>query len=94
MKKIKIAAMLSLVLVTAVLLILAPNKATEKTVVDENVTNKTALQVSPSVPTHSPKVNSSQTQQPTSVEGGSNNPSQHTMKKRCLYLRHLSLLSS
>jgi len=69
MKKITIAAILSVILVTVSLLILAPNKATEKTVVDENVTNKTALQVSPSIPTHSPKANSSQMQQPTLVKG-------------------------
>jgi hypothetical protein len=69
MKKIAVATMLNVILVTAVLLILAPNKVTEKTVVDANVTDKSALQVSQSVPTHGQKGNSSQTQQQTSVEG-------------------------
>ena len=69
MKKITIAAMISVILVTVSLLFLAPNKANEKTVVDANVTNKSALNVSQSVPTDSPSANSSQTQQPTSVEG-------------------------
>jgi multisubunit Na+/H+ antiporter MnhC subunit len=68
MKKITAAALLSIILITAALLILAPNKAAEKTVVDENVINKTALSASASVPTHSPTANSSQTQQPTSMQ--------------------------
>lgn len=69
MKKIVLAGMLSVILVTAALLFLAPNKDTVKTFVDVNTNNKTALQVTPSVPTHNPTENSSQTQQPTSVEG-------------------------
>ncbi len=69
MKKITAAAMLSIILVTAALLIFAPNKTAEKTIVYDSMNNKTALQVSPSVPTSSPTANLSQTQQPTSIEG-------------------------
>jgi hypothetical protein len=69
MKRTAAVALLSITLVTVALLILAPNKATDVTVVDENVINKAALSASASVPTGSPTANSSQTQQPTSVQG-------------------------
>ena len=80
MKKIAVAAMLSVILVTAALLILAPNKVTEKTVADANVNDKSALQVSQSVPTQGRKGNSSQTQQQTSVEGLLQSESSHCEK--------------
>ena len=85
MRKIAVVAMLSVILVTASLLILAPNKVTEKTVVDANVTNKSALQVSQSVPTHGPNVNSSQTQQQTFVEGLLQSQSSHCEKALPLF---------
>jgi len=70
MKKIAVAALLSIAFLTVSLLILAPNKATEKTIVNDNVTNKTASQDSSStVSTGSPTANSSQSQQITSKEG-------------------------
>jgi len=68
MKKITATALFSIILITTTLLICAPNKAAEKTVVDENVINKTAFSALTSVPTHSPTANSSQTQQPTSMQ--------------------------
>jgi multisubunit Na+/H+ antiporter MnhC subunit len=77
MKKITATALLSIILIPAALLILAPNKAAEKTVVDENVINKTALSASTSVPTHSPTANSSQSQQPTSMQGTQQPQSTH-----------------
>jgi hypothetical protein len=69
MKKTTAASMLSIILIAVALLIFAPNKAPEKTVVDENVINKVALSASTSVPTQSPTENVSQTQQPTSMAG-------------------------
>lgn len=85
MKKIAVATILSVILVTAALLILAPNKVTEKTVVDSNVTDKSALQVSQSVPTYGPKGNSSQTQQLTSVEWLFQSQSSHCEKALPLF---------
>lgn len=69
MKKIVAASLLTIILITAALLICAPNKAADQTVVDENVINKTVLSASTSTPSDSPTENSSQTQQPTSMQG-------------------------
>jgi hypothetical protein len=65
MKKIAVAALFSIVFLTFSLLILAPNKAAEKTVVNDNLSNKTALEGSSfPVPTGNLNGNSSQSQEP------------------------------
>jgi hypothetical protein len=69
MKKIAVVALLGIILVTSSLLICAPNKAAEKTIVGKNINNKNSLSASTSVPTGSSEANSSQTQQPTSAQG-------------------------
>ena len=57
MKKIAAAALFGIILITTALLISAPNKVAEKTVVDENVFNMAASSASTSVPTHGPMAN-------------------------------------
>ena len=68
MKKITATALFGIILLTVALLILAPEKATEKNVVDKKVINIDATSVPTSALTNAQTVNSSQTQNATSVQ--------------------------